>query len=55
MKANGDQLRQLTPLVESGAIRPVIDKVFPFESTHEAFAYAESGRAKGKLVIQVLT
>ena len=53
MKANGDQLRQLTPLVESGAIRPVIDKVFPFESTNEALAYAESGRSKGKLVIQV--
>ena len=55
MKANGDQLRQITSLVESGAIQPVIDKVFPFESTNEALAYAESGRAKGKLVIQVLT
>ena len=53
MKASGSQLRQITPLIESGAIRPVIDKVFPFESTNEAIAYVESGRAKGKVVIKV--
>ena len=53
MQASGSQLRQITPLIESGAIRPVIDKVFPFESTNEAIAYVESGRAKGKVVIKV--
>lgn len=53
MKASGNQLRQITPLIESGAIRPVIDKVFPFESTNDALAYVESGRAKGKVVIKV--
>ena len=46
-------MRQITSLIESGAIRPVIDKVFPFESTNEAMAYVESGRAKGKVVIKV--
>lgn len=54
MKASGSQLRQITPLIESGAIRPVIDKVFPFESTNDAMAYVESGRAKGKVVIKLL-
>jgi NADPH:quinone reductase-like Zn-dependent oxidoreductase len=53
MKASGSQLQQITSLIESGAIRPVIDQVFPFESTNEAMAYVESGRAKGKVVIQV--
>ncbi|WP_151446541.1 NADP-dependent oxidoreductase [Lacisediminimonas profundi] len=53
MKASGSQLRQITPLIESGAIRPVVDKVFPFESTNQALAYVESGRAKGKVVIKV--
>ncbi|PQA76911.1 NADP-dependent oxidoreductase [Rhodoferax sp. TS-BS-61-7] len=53
MQASGSQLRQITPLIESGAIRPVIDKVFPFEATNEALAYVESGRAKGKVVIKV--
>ena len=53
MKASGSQLRQITPLIESGAIRPVIDRVFPFESTNDALAYVESGRAKGKVVIKL--
>jgi NADPH:quinone reductase-like Zn-dependent oxidoreductase len=53
MKASGEQLRQLAKLVESGAIRPVVDKVFPFASTNDAMAYVESGRAKGKVVIKV--
>ena len=54
MKASGPQLRQITPLIESGAIRPVVDKVFPFAATNEAIAYVESGRAKGKVVIKLL-
>lgn len=53
MKANGAQLRLITRLIEAGAIRPVIDRVFPFESTNEAMAYVEAGRAKGKVVIKV--
>lgn len=53
MKASGSQLRQIASLIEAGAIRPVVDKVFPFESTNEALAYVESGRAKGKVVIKV--
>jgi len=53
MKANGPQLREITRLIEGGAIRPVIDKVFPFESTNEAMAYVEAGRAKGKVVIKI--
>ncbi|MER5834928.1 NADP-dependent oxidoreductase [Streptomyces sp. NPDC002130] len=52
MKASGDQLRELTALVDAGTIRPVVDRVFPFESTREALEYVEKGRAKaGKVVI----
>jgi NADPH:quinone reductase-like Zn-dependent oxidoreductase len=53
MKASGDQLREIGSLVDSGVIRPVVDRVFPFESTREAMAYVESGRAKGKVVVKV--
>jgi len=53
MKANGAQLRLITRLIEGGAIRPVIDRVFPFESTNEAMAYVEAGRAKGKVVVKI--
>ncbi|MGO4565715.1 NADP-dependent oxidoreductase [Rhizobium sp. 2YAF20] len=53
MTANGGQLEQITALIEAGAIRPVMDRVFPFEKTNEALAYIETGRAKGKVVIAV--
>ncbi len=53
MRANGDQLAEITSLVESGIIRPVVDRVFPFDATPEAIAYVEAGRAKGKAVITV--
>ncbi len=53
MKASGDQLRRIATLVESGAIRPVIDRVFPFDAANEAMAYVEKGRAKGKVVLKV--
>lgn len=53
MKANGAQLQEITRLIEAGAIRPVIDKVFPFAATNEALSCVEAGRAKGKVVIRV--
>ncbi|WSH02065.1 NADP-dependent oxidoreductase [Rhizobium ruizarguesonis] len=53
MRAEGQQLGQITALIKSGAIRPVVDKVFPFEKTGDALAYVETGRAKGKVVITV--
>jgi NADPH:quinone reductase-like Zn-dependent oxidoreductase len=53
MQANGSQLKQITSLIESGVIRPVVDQVFPFAATNDALAYVESGRAKGKVVIKV--
>jgi NADPH:quinone reductase-like Zn-dependent oxidoreductase len=53
MTANGAQLGKITSLIETGAIRPVIDRVFPFEKTNEALDYVETGRAKGKVVIAV--
>ena len=53
MKVSGMQLREITSLIDSGVIRPVVDRVFPFESTNEAMAYVESGRAKGKVVVKV--
>jgi NADPH:quinone reductase-like Zn-dependent oxidoreductase len=53
MRANGEQLRQITSLIEAGFIRPVLDRVFPFEATNAAMAYIETGRSKGKVVVGV--
>jgi NADPH:quinone reductase-like Zn-dependent oxidoreductase len=53
MKANGAQLREITSFIDAGIMRPVVDRIFPFESTGEALAYVETGRAKGKVVVKV--
>ena len=53
MRASGDQLRQISSLITAGAVRPVVDRVFPFEATREAMAYVETGRAKGKVVVKL--
>jgi len=54
MKASGSELSEITRLFEAGVIRPVVDRVFPFESTNEALAYVEAGRAKGKVVVKLI-
>ncbi|MEN5392697.1 NADP-dependent oxidoreductase [Stenotrophomonas sp. TWI377] len=53
MRASGQQLSEITSLVEAGAIHPVIDRVFPFQQTQGALAHVESGRAKGKVVVEM--
>jgi NADPH:quinone reductase-like Zn-dependent oxidoreductase len=53
MRANGSQLREVTRLLDAGVIRPVVDKIFPFEQTNAALAYVKAGRAKGKVVVRV--
>ena len=53
MRAEGAQLSTITSLVESGAIAPVIDRVFLFQDTQAALAHVESGRAKGKVVVEL--
>ena len=53
MRANGEQLGEIASLIDSESVRPVVDRVFPFEATKEAIAYVETGRAKGKVVVKV--
>ncbi|NMN05015.1 MULTISPECIES: NADP-dependent oxidoreductase [unclassified Novosphingobium] len=54
MRADGGQLAEIAKLIDAGAIRAVVDKVFPFAQTADALAYVETGRAKGKVVVQGL-
>jgi NADPH:quinone reductase-like Zn-dependent oxidoreductase len=53
MRANGEQLSQITSLIESAVIRPVIDRIFPFDATKEALTYLDTGRARGKVVVKM--
>jgi NADPH:quinone reductase-like Zn-dependent oxidoreductase len=51
MRADGAQLKTLAALYDAGALRPVLDRTFPFDETLDAIAYVEQGRAKGKVVV----
>ena len=53
MRANVEQLHNISSLIEAGIIRPVMDRIFPFEATNEALAYVEAGRSKGKVVVKL--
>ena len=53
MTPNGNQLNDITSLVEAEKIKPIIDKIFPFSETIDALVYQKSGRAKGKIVVKM--
>ncbi|WP_242296479.1 MULTISPECIES: NADP-dependent oxidoreductase [unclassified Bacillus cereus group] len=53
MKPSGDQLRTIANYIEAGKIKPVIDRVFPFEDAQKAMEYSEAGRAKGKIIVKI--
>ena len=53
MTPNGNQLNDITSLVEAEKVKPTIDKIFPFSETIDALVYQKSGRAKGKIVIKM--
>ncbi|CAM4183714.1 NADP-dependent oxidoreductase [Aeromonas bestiarum] len=53
-RPDGVQLAEIGKLLEQGHIRPVIDRVFPFEQAKEALAYLAQGHAKGKVVIKMM-
>lgn len=53
MHPNGAHLEEIKSLVEDEKIKPIIDKVYPFAESVEAFSHLASGRAKGKIVIKI--
>ncbi len=53
MKPSADQLRTIANYIEAGEIKPVIDRVFPFEDAQKAMEYSEAGRAKGKIIVKI--
>jgi alcohol dehydrogenase len=54
MRPSGKQLRKLAALVDAHELRPIVDRVFPFEETKAALDYVEAGHAKGKVVVRMV-
>lgn len=50
---DGAQLNEIGNLIRTERIKPVIDRVFPFEQAKEALDYLAQGRAKGKVVVRM--
>ena len=53
MGASGAQLGEITKLIDAGALRPVVDRTYPFAEAPQALAHVEGGRSKGKVVITI--
>jgi NADPH:quinone reductase-like Zn-dependent oxidoreductase len=53
VRPDGNQLAAIGDLLETQRIRPVIDKVFPFEQAKEALTYLAQGRSRGKVVVKM--
>ena len=53
MHPNGAHLQAIKSLIEDEKIKPIIDKVYSFDESVEAFTHLASGRAKGKIVIKI--
>ncbi|WAU81136.1 NADP-dependent oxidoreductase [Streptomyces sp. Qhu-G9] len=51
MRASGDQLRQITTLIDQGVVRPVVGKVVRFDQTPQALQSLSQGGIRGKAVI----
>lgn len=53
MEPDGAMLSDLAKLLEDGAVRPVIDRVYPMSETREAYEQLKDGHAVGKIVVTI--
>jgi len=48
-----ENLKFFIELIESGKLKPVIDRIYPLKKTAEAFQYVEQGHKKGNVIITI--
>lgn len=53
MAPDGQMLAEIVDLINSGAVKPVIDSIFPLAQAGDAYDRLETGRAVGKIVVAV--
>lgn len=51
VQSSGEDMKQIASLLESGAVKPHVSKIFPFEQMREAHLEQETGRTVGKIVV----
>lgn len=53
MTPDGEMLDQFSKWIDSGNLKVSIDRIFDLDDFERAFDYLESGKARGKVVIQI--
>jgi NADPH:quinone reductase-like Zn-dependent oxidoreductase len=54
MRAGGAQLAEITKLIDDGALRPIVERTYPFSEAQQALTHVEAGRTRGKVVITMV-
>ncbi len=52
-KSYPGELQQIADLIDSGKVKPIIEKVFPLEKAAEAQKLGEEGHPRGKIILRV--
>ena len=52
-KSNQDDLKFMMKLIETGKVKPIIDKTFTLDQAIEAMQYYDMGKAQGKVIIEI--
>lgn len=50
---NHQDLEVLRNLIESGKVKPVLEKVYPLDETPEAYRHIGTGHARAKIVVRI--
>ena len=53
MSPNGEQLKKIAKLYESGEIKAIIDKTYNFSEAIQALEYLSKGHARGKVIVKI--
>jgi NADPH:quinone reductase-like Zn-dependent oxidoreductase len=53
MVGNRELFEQMNRAIETSSLRPLIDRVFPFEEAAAAYRHHKSGNFMGKIVIRI--
>ncbi|MBW4630961.1 MAG: NADP-dependent oxidoreductase [Iphinoe sp. HA4291-MV1] len=54
VQPNAAQLDEITALVDSGKLKPYVETVLPLSEARQAHEMSQSGRTRGKIVLQVV-